>query len=80
MDGQADDDTDVQGRPTKESLAMLALPAVGNEWYPRNMYRQGTWEFEHHVKTFGPHARYVVPVAEHHDGFAWKAAGISSPT
>ena len=64
------------------------------------MYIQGTPEFEHHVKTYGPHirnsaisdfipmfkaekfnpeewadlfekagARYVVPVAEHHDGF-----------
>ena len=63
------------------------------------MYQQGTPEFEHHVKTYGPHkkfgykdfipmfkaekydpadwaklfrqagAKFVVPVAEHHDGF-----------
>ena len=76
-----------------------SVPAFGNEWYPRNMYIQGSKEFEHHVKTYGPHtkfgykdfipmfkaenydpdrwadlfrkagARFVVPVAEHHDGF-----------
>jgi alpha-L-fucosidase len=93
---------------------VYSVPGVGNEWYPRNMYRQGTWEFEHHAKTFGPQlrfgykdfiplltaerfdpahwadlfrragARYVVPVAEHHDGFAmydcpfsrWNAAAM----
>jgi len=79
---------------------VYAVPAFGNEWYPRNMYRQGTREFEHHLATYGPHnqfgyqdfiprftaekfdpdawaelfrragARFVVPVAEHHDGFA----------
>jgi alpha-L-fucosidase len=79
---------------------VYAVPAFGNEWYPRNMYEQGSAEFDHHVETYGPHtefgyrdfipsftaehfdadrwaalfkdagARYVVPVAEHHDGFA----------
>jgi alpha-L-fucosidase len=76
-----------------------AVPAFGNEWYPRDMYRQGTKTFAHHVATYGPQSRfgykdfiprftadkfdarrwaalfkaagfrYVVPVAEHHDGF-----------
>ncbi len=79
---------------------LYAVPAFGNEWYPRNMYLQGTDEFKHHVETYGPQsefgykdfiplfkaehydpaawadlfrragAKFVVPVAEHHDGFA----------
>ncbi len=79
---------------------VYAVPAFGSEWYPRNMYRQGTAEFAHHVATYGPQtefgykdfiplfraekfdpdawarlfaeagARFVMPVAEHHDGFA----------
>ena len=88
-----------------------SVPAFGNEWYPRNMYRQGSPAFEHHRETYGPQdrfgykdliphfrmerfdpaewaalfkragAQFVVPVAEHHDGYAlydtarsrWKA-------
>ncbi|MDR3692275.1 MAG: alpha-L-fucosidase [Fimbriimonas sp.] len=79
---------------------LYCVPAFGNEWYPRNMYVQGSNEFEHHVKTYGSQdqfgykdfipmfkaekfdadewvklfdeagAKFVVPVAEHHDGFA----------
>jgi alpha-L-fucosidase len=78
---------------------VYCVPAFSSEWYPRNMYRQGSKEYEHHVATYGPHtefgykdfipqftaekfdaaawamlfkesgAKYVVPVAEHHDGF-----------
>ncbi|PSL37520.1 alpha-L-fucosidase [Labedella gwakjiensis] len=76
-----------------------AVPAFGSEWYPRNMYIEGTPEFEHHRATYGDQsefgykdfipsftadsfdaaewarifrragAQFVVPVAEHHDGF-----------
>ena len=79
---------------------VYSVPAFRSEWYPRNMYQQGSPEFEHHVATYGPHARfgykdfipqfraehfnseawadlfqeagarYLVAVAEHHDGFA----------
>lgn len=83
------------------------VPAFDTEWYPRNMYREGTRAFEHHVATYGeqrrfgykdflPHftmerfqpeewaalfkragAQYVVPVAEHHDGYALYDTGRS---
>lgn len=86
---------------------VYSVPAFGSEWYSRNMYIQGSPEFEHHVKTYGSQkdfgykdfipmfdapkfdpdawadlfknagAKYVVPVAEHHDGFQMYKSKIS---
>ena len=86
---------------------IYSVPAFGNEWYSRNMYIQGTPEFEHHRTVYGEHkdfgykdfipmfkaeefdpskwldlfekagAKYMIPVAEHHDGFQMYDSEIS---
>ena len=86
---------------------VYSVPAYGSEWYPRNMYRAGSKEHQHHLDTYGPHTefgykdfvpqfkaqqfdpagwadlfaeagvRYVVPVAEHHDGFPMFASELT---
>ncbi len=86
---------------------LYCIPAFNNEWYSRNMYIQGTPEYDHHIATYGAHkdfgykdfipmftadqfdpeewaslfkdsgAKYIFPVAEHHDGFQMYDSDIS---
>ena len=37
---------------------VYSVPAFANEWYPRNMYQQGSKEFQHHVETYGPQDKF----------------------
>ncbi|MFI8933815.1 alpha-L-fucosidase [Streptomyces sp. NPDC053474] len=32
---------------------VFSVPAFGNEWYPRNMYRAGDTAHQHHIATYG---------------------------
>ena len=56
---------------------LYSVPAFGNEWYPRKMYLQGSEEFQHYVKTCGPHTKSgykdFVPLfkAEKYDPGQW---------
>ncbi|MFI3213148.1 MAG: alpha-L-fucosidase [Eubacteriales bacterium] len=78
---------------------IYSVPAFGNEWYARYVYRKNSPEYKYHVEKYGPldqfgykdfipmfkaekfdanewaelfeesGAKFVMPVAEHHDGF-----------
>ena len=62
---------------------VYAVPAFNNEWYPRNMYIQGSPEFQHHLDTYGPHKDFgykdFIPLfkAEKFDPAAWATAPVS---
>jgi alpha-L-fucosidase len=54
---------------------VYSVPAFGNEWYPRNMYRKGDKTRQHHVETYGEKFGYkdFIPkfTAEKFDAEAW---------
>ncbi len=37
---------------------VYSVPGFGSEWYPRNMYLQGTPDFKHEVATYGPQTKF----------------------
>lgn len=89
---------------------VYSVPAFGSEWYPREMYLQGSEAYKHHLAVYGTQdkfgykefipkfmadkfdaaawarlfkeagAEYVVPVFEHHDGFAMYDCGLTDWT
>ena len=37
---------------------VYSVPAFENEWYPRNMYQEGSTAFQHHLETYGPQSKF----------------------
>lgn len=37
---------------------VYSVPAFANEWYSRNMYIKDSYEYKHHIETYGPHDRF----------------------
>ena len=37
---------------------VYSVPAFGSEWYPREMYLQGSPIFQHEVATYGPQTKF----------------------
>ena len=37
---------------------LYSMPAFVSEWYSRNMYIQGSPEYEHHIQTYGPQTQF----------------------
>jgi len=56
---------------------VYSVPAFGSEWYPREMYLQGSEVNQHHVSTYGPLTRFgykdFIPMfkAQKYDPQAW---------
>jgi len=56
---------------------VYSVPAFGSEWYPRQMYIEGSAEYKHHIATYGPQDKFgykdFVPLfrAEKFDPAAW---------
>jgi alpha-L-fucosidase len=56
---------------------LYSVPAFSNEWYSRNMYMQGSPEYEHHMKIYGPHKEFgykdFIPMftAQNYNPQAW---------
>ena len=86
---------------------LYSVPAFGNEWYARFVYKKDSPEYKHHIEKYGTldkfgykdfipmfkaqkfnpddwaklfyesGAKFVMPVAEHHDGFQMYDSDLS---
>src|ERR1700719_3336294 len=58
---------------------VYSVPAFGSEWYPHEMYQQGSEVFKHHLATYGSQRNFgykdFIPLfkAEHFDADQWAA-------
>lgn len=56
---------------------VMSVPAFANDWYARNMHIEGSYEYKHHVETYGDPSEFeyhdFVPMfkAEYYDADAW---------
>src|SRR5690349_6380265 len=56
---------------------VYSVPAFGSEWYPRQMYIQGSPEYQHHIATYGAQDKFgykdFIPMfkAQNYDPQAW---------
>jgi len=37
---------------------VYSVPAFNSEWYPRNMYQQGSDEYKHQIEKYGPEDKF----------------------
>src|SRR5512135_47772 len=62
---------------------VYAVPAFGNEWYPRNMYVKGSPENKHHAETYGepaqwPYSNFITGAKDKHGDFVQFAPKLKS--
>jgi len=62
---------------------VYATPAFSNEWYPRNMYIQGSAEYKHHTQTYGdvaawPYHHFIIGARDKKGRFVQFAPRLKS--
>ena len=61
------------------SLGRYSAPAFGSEWYPWEMYHEGSEIYKHHIATYGPQDKFgykdLIPKfeADQFDAAKWAA-------
>jgi alpha-L-fucosidase len=62
---------------------VYSVPAFANEWYPRNMYREGSQENRHHIENYGhpnewPFHYFITGAEDKHGNFKQFAPRLKS--